>query len=116
MSTVENNIIKKILLALPMTARLFRNSTGAAVLRDGRFIRYGLCVGSSDLIGWTTREITPQMVGNKVAIFTAIEVKTGDIKTTKEQKNFIDNVNASGGIAIEVRGENEIEKINGVMK
>lgn len=116
MSVLENNLIKEILLALPVTVRLFRNSTGAAVLRDGRFVRYGLCVGSSDLIGWTTREITPQMVGSKVAVFTAIEAKTEDVKTTKEQKNFLDRVSAAGGIAIEIRGENEIEKIKEVMK
>ena len=31
--------------------------------------------GASDLIGFTTVEITPEMVGQKAAIFTAIEVK-----------------------------------------
>jgi hypothetical protein len=37
-------------------------------------LKYGLCLGSSDLIGWTIREITPDMVEKKVAVFTAIQV------------------------------------------
>ncbi len=39
------------------------------------------------------------MVGKKVAIFTAVEIKTGSVKITPEQKVFIENVNRAGGIA-----------------
>jgi hypothetical protein len=38
------------------------------------------------------------MVGTKVAVFTAVEVKTESGKVSKEQQNFINNVNRAGGI------------------
>ena len=91
--------------------RLFRNNVGTAyqgkmatisgqrVLSNPRFINFGLCVGSSDLIGWTEIEITPEMVGQKIAVFTAIEVKTENGKTTPLQDNFIETVRNAGGIA-----------------
>jgi hypothetical protein len=97
----EANLIKKYLLSLPKNQRLFRNNVGLATTANGHTIRYGLCKGSSDLIGWTTVEITPDMVGKKIAIFTAVELKTKHVKLSPEQANFIAQVNAAGGIAIE---------------
>lgn len=79
--------------------RLFRNNTGKLQDARGRWVEFGLCVGSSDLIGWTTLEITPDMVGKKVAVFTAIEVKTAKGNPSPEQRNFISRVREAGGIA-----------------
>lgn len=79
--------------------RVFRNNVGQAIQEDGRRIRYGLHRGSSDLIGWTSVTITPEMVGHKVAVFTAVEVKTATGQPTQEQTNFIEQVRAAGGIA-----------------
>jgi len=59
----------------------------------------GLCKGGSDTIGWTSEIITPEMVGQKIAIFTAVEYKNAKGKATKEQLNFIKNVNDAGGRA-----------------
>jgi hypothetical protein len=39
------------------------------------------------------------MVGQRVAIFAAIEVKTPTGRPTEEQINFIGRVNKAGGIA-----------------
>jgi|LakMenEpi03Aug12_release.lakeMendotaPanAssembly.Ray.scaffolds.fasta_scaffold45299_10 hypothetical protein len=97
---MEANLIKKYLLSLPDNTRLFRNNVGLATTRNGHTIRYGLCTGSSDLIGWTTREITPEMVGQKVAIFTAVELKTKNVRVTPEQWIFLEQVKKAGGIAI----------------
>jgi hypothetical protein len=79
--------------------RLFRNNTG--VLRDqhGRPVSFGLCKGSADLIGWTTRTITAEMVGQQVAVFTSIEVKTATGRLTPEQKQWLAAVETAGGIA-----------------
>jgi hypothetical protein len=78
---------------------LFRNNTG--VLRDqhGRPVSFGLCKGSADLIGWTTRTITADMVGQQVAVFTSIEVKTASGRLTPEQRQWLAAVEDAGGIA-----------------
>jgi hypothetical protein len=90
---------------------LFRNNTGVAYqgikkyinsqlyISQPRIIEFGLCKGSSDLIGWTEITITADMVGTKVAVFTAVEVKTKTGRVSDEQKRFIKNVNDAGGIA-----------------
>ena len=51
-------------------------SPGVVLIKKARFVRYGLTKGSCDLIGWKTVEITPDMVGKKVAVFVGIEMKT----------------------------------------
>jgi hypothetical protein len=94
----ETNLMNTILLA-NHGCRLFRNNTGAIKDENGRLVRFGLCKGSSDLIGLKPTVITPEMVGKTVAIFTAIEVKTPTGKATPEQIHFIDRVKALGGIA-----------------
>lgn len=79
---------------------IFRNNQGAYQTTDGRWVKYGVCnPGGSDLIGWTSIEITPDMVGQRVAVFTAAEVKTSRGKTTDAQINFIDQVRKAGGFA-----------------
>jgi hypothetical protein len=94
----ETNLMNTILLA-NHGCKLFRNNTGAIKDENGRLVRFGLCKGSSDLIGIKPTVITPEMVGKTVAIFTAIEVKTPTGKATPEQIHFIDRVKALGGIA-----------------
>lgn len=83
--------------------RLFRNNTGSLKDATGRWVQFGLCEGSSDLIGFTPIAITPEMVGMKLAVFTAIEIKEDGKKTKperlKKQLHFISQVNEYGGIA-----------------
>ena len=66
--------------------RLHRNNTGTLRDQHGRPVSFGLAKGSSDLIGWTTRTITPEMVGQQVAIFTSIEVKSPNGRVRPEQR------------------------------
>jgi len=95
----EHVVQNSIRLALGCgAARLFRNNTGALKDHSGRLVRYGLCTGSSDLIGWHTVTITPDMVGQSVAVFVAIEVKDR-ARATPEQLRFIEVVRAAGGLA-----------------
>jgi len=79
-------------------ARLWRNNTGA--LRDarGQLVRYGLCPGSSDLIGYRTITVTPDMVGQRLAVFAAVEVKDRG-RPTEQQAAFINLVQQAGGLA-----------------
>lgn len=88
--------------------RLFRNTCG---FDEARKIRYGLTPGSSDLIGWVSKIITPEMVGQKVAVFVAVEIKTDTGRATQQQTNFIEQVNAHGGIAGVARSVEEAERM-----
>ena len=78
---------------------MFRNQVGQLPdLRTGRPVQFGLAKGSSDLIGFKTIEVTPDMVGQKLAVFTSIEVKTAKGKLSPMQHNWLSCVNKAGGI------------------
>ena len=87
--------------------KMFRNNVGCIEGKDGRRVTFGLCVGSSDLIGWTSKTITQDDVGKTVAVFTALEVKTPTGKVSPQQQTFIDAVNKHGGIGAIVRSVND---------
>jgi len=79
--------------------RLFRNNTGTLRDQHGRPVQFGLCKGSADLIGWRSITITPDMVGQKIAVFTSVEVKSSSGRVKPEQKQWLEAVQAAGGIA-----------------
>lgn len=107
----ESKIMRDIQIRLSsFGARLLRNNVGMLEDRNGQKVRYGLCVGSSDLIGWCVVEITSDMIGKKVALFTCIEVKTQTGRLTKEQVNFLEAVKSAGGIAFVARSVDEAER------
>lgn len=66
---------------------------------DGSTVRFGLCVGSSDLIGLQPMLVTPEHVGKTIAQFVAIECKTLRGRPTAEQLRFIELVRSKGGLA-----------------
>ena len=79
--------------------RLFRNNTGTLRDQHGRPVSFGLCKGSADLIGWRSVTITPEMVGQQIAVFTSIEVKAATGRIRPEQQQWLNAVQAAGGIA-----------------
>lgn len=107
-------------------ARLWRNNSGVLNDANGRPVRFGLGndsralneqIKSSDLIGWTPKLVTPDMIGEVVAIFTSPEIKrdgwrfpnVGPIKDHRgklteygrclAQKRWADMIVREGGIA-----------------
>ncbi len=94
-------------------ARLWRNNTGA--LRDarGQLVRYGLCPGSSDLIGYRSVVITEDMVGQRLAVFAAVEVKDRG-RATEQQEAFINLIQQAGGLAGVARSVPEALSILGL--
>ena len=62
-------------------------------------MQFGLCKGSSDLIGLRTITIGPEHVGQTMAVFAAVEVKSATGRATPEQAAFIEAVQAMGGLA-----------------
>ena len=109
---LESELQNKIRLKLSKLGfKVFRNNTGAWKHPSGRWISYGLCEGSSDVIAFKKVKIKPSMIGKDIAIFCAIETKSPTkSKTTEKQKNFITVVRESGGFACIVRSENDLEK------
>ena len=100
MPTSEYEIQQLIRLACGRGAvRLWRNNTGALLDQQGRLVRFGLCRGSSDLIGLRTIEIAPAMVGQRIAQFVALEVKAPHGVIRPEQKAFLQLVQQCGGVA-----------------
>jgi VRR-NUC domain len=125
----ETLITRQIMLALGKlrTLKIFRNNIGTAwqgqrvtikgvpthytILKDARPVHFGLCEGSSDLIGWTEIIVTPEMIGKKICMFTALEVKTGSGRISEAQLNFLEVVKAAGGVAGIVTSDEEATKL-----
>ena len=102
MANVETKIQQEIRLGLGTRddVRLFRNQVGQLPdPRTGRPVQFGLARGSADLVGWKTIEVTPDMVGQRLAVFTSIEVKTPNGRPTQYQKAWLRAVDNAGGIA-----------------
>lgn len=112
-----------------LNCNLMRNNSGACMDSTNRLVRYGLGniskkhqenSASSDLIGITQVTITPDMVGQTVGIFTAVEVKKEAWKpsanpTGRElaQLNFITWVKSLGGFG---GFANSVDKLNEIIR
>jgi len=129
MAQQETNISHKTeLAASKLGFAMHRNNTGVFyAIKDHGFkrnqafvnllnkffrrVQAGLGKGTSDLIGWRTVEITPDMVGKRIAIFAALEIKTDKGRASPEQINFVKQVRAEGGIAEFVKGDEGVEDL-----
>lgn len=110
MGIKEKNLINDYLSNLPENVRMFRINAGMGwtgkTTRKGDFTiiknAYPLHAapeGWPDLCGWETVEITPDMIGQKVAVFSMVEVKaTGKIKPESKQGKFRDLILRMGGL------------------
>lgn len=83
-------------------ATLWRNEVGTS-RHENRVVRYGLCVGSADLIGIREVRITESHVGTIIGQFVALELKTQTGRLSNEQKQFLALVTRRGGLAAPVR-------------
>lgn len=108
----EQQICDAVLHAHPM---MFRNAVGYGIatnpkaihrLDNGKFLvdrgtplRFGLLPGSSDMIGYKPTIITPDMLGQTVAIFQGIEVKTEHDRLSEEQRKWNRALIRDGAIA-----------------
>jgi hypothetical protein len=113
----EAKLQRDIRLALGQhpTARLYRNEVGVSqvhkqchhcggrLTRPDAVVRYGLGVGSPDLVGWRTVTVTQEMVGTQVAQFVGLEIKTASGRLSKEQGFWQDRIRDAGGLAAVVR-------------
>lgn len=72
---------------------------GFVTLADPRRLAFGLHPGSADLIGWRAVTITPEHVGQTLALFASVEVKAGAGKARPDQIIWAEQVRAAGGLA-----------------
>ena len=67
--------------------------------------------GGSDLIGYRRVRVTEEMVGQEIAQFAAVEVKTPRGRVKAEQQQFINHVLSAGGVAGVARSVDEAQKL-----
>ena len=91
--------------------RLWRNNTGALRDERGRLVRYGLCPGSSDLIGLRQLRIEEQHLGLELGVFCALEIKAASGRLTSEQRQFLEVISSRGGLAGVARSVEEARAI-----
>ena len=92
--------------------RIFRNNVAKIKSPSGRWVDYGLGVGSSDLIGFKSITITPDMVGSRVAVFLAVECKRGKGgRLSPEQVTFLDVLKTHGAIALVARSVEDVKPL-----
>lgn len=101
--------IRKVISQYP-NIRLWRNNVGSMTDKNGQMVTFGLCPGSSDLIGLESVIVTPDMVGKTIARFLAIEVKSEKGKASESQSKFLEMVQSLGGVGILARSSEEVEK------
>ena len=107
---VEAELYSEICIAAAkLGVRLYRNNVGTFRSQDkgSRWIRTGLCPGSSDLVGMRTVQVR----GSQVAQFVAIEVKVPGKSPKKHQRDFLAMVNDAGGLAGCVHSVEEAETL-----
>lgn len=93
--------------------RLWRNNSGSLPdPRTGRYVQFGVGnPGGSDLIGYRRVTVTDEMVGQDVALFAAVEVKTARGRVRPEQQRFVDHIRNAGGVAGIARSVDEAKGI-----
>lgn len=123
--SAEHGIQNDIRNELAGKALIFRANIGQAwtgnkidklpgnkvVIHGARPFNTGLPAGFSDLFGLVSVTITPDMVGQKVAVFVAMEVKDEKKKPSDKQKNFLKAVNDNGGRSGVVRSTEDAVRV-----
>lgn len=105
MTVWRNNV------AMAWTGKATRRKDGSVLIENPRPLHAGLCKGSSDLIGLQPVTVTEAMVGETLAVFTALEIKTARGKVSPEQERFLEFVKSKGGIARVARSAADVAAI-----
>lgn len=126
MGQAETNVTRRWQLRNSKFAVLFRRQVGVfftrgtakpkqwvdesgnrmTLLTNSQMVNMGI-KGQYDWDGWHTMVVTPEMVGKKVAVYTAVEFKSEDGRVSAEQRHYGNTVKMAGGIAGVVNDENQ---------
>lgn len=128
MGQLENNLKNEVDKNLTTDQRLWRINAGMAwagkvtskalgkitLLNSRPF--FGAPKGFPDMVGFDSIIITPEMVGQRVAVFVGSELKaTKNDKLNKDQRNFKNMLVKMGGVHREHRPGNQVVE-SGFMK
>ena len=108
-NTIRNSLAGKGLIFRANSGQAWQSNDikklpgGDLLLKKPRPFSTGLPPGFSDLFGLVPVVITPEMVGQTVAVFVALEVKAPKGRPSDKQTAFIRAVNDNGGRAGVVR-------------
>lgn len=109
MQNPETKIQNKIMMAMSKKGYLcWRNQVGLFKTMDGRTVNIGV-KGSSDLMAIKPTVITPDMVGQTLPVFVAVEVKTATGRQSEPQKKWQKAVEKLGVKYILARSEDDID-------
>lgn len=109
MQNPETKIQNRIMMDMSEKGYLvWRNQVGLFKTLDGRTVNIGI-KGSSDLMAVKPTVITPEMVGQTLAVFVAVEVKTATGRQSDPQKKWQKAVEKLGVKYILARSENDID-------
>lgn len=111
--------------ASQLGARVWRNNVGGAwsgqkvkalpngdiILRNPRWIDFGLAKGSGDDIGFYPVTITSDMVGTVIAQFLNLETKTLTGRSRDDQVKWHEFIHNNGGLSGFARCENDVDRI-----
>jgi len=117
MGAPEKEVMVRVLSALnPSIDRMFRINSGLGwigkvlkhtgemiVLANPRPL-HAAPAGWPDLFGWKTVTITSDMVGRKIAVARAVEIKAGNDRLRDEQLKFRKMFESMGGL-YEIEGD-----------
>lgn len=110
--TEETKIMNEVGVTLSSKNYLiYRNNVGEAQMKSGRWVKFGLCVGSSDYIGIKPIIVKPEDVGKKLGLFCAFEIKTEDGEISDDQQNFLNIIKEHGGITNVLRSNSEAQAL-----
>ncbi len=96
-SLPKNKRLFPINAGLGWVGSIVRQTPGLIILKNPRPL-HAAPPGWPDLCGWETIEITPDMVGKKIAVFVAEEIKADGDRLTPPQKRFRKMVEKMGGV------------------
>jgi len=77
--------------------KMSRLKNGDVLLKNARPF-HGLPEGFPDTFGWDEIEVTPDMVGTKIAVFVGEEIKAGADRMRPAQSKFKSLIEKMGGV------------------
>lgn len=110
----ERDVLKLLQdAAAMMGVTLLRNNVGALQDRHGRWVTYGVGgPGWPDTIGYQIVTVTPDMVGERIAVFVAVEAKreSGGVVSDR-QTRVLEQLRQAGARAGVARSVEDLQRI-----